>query len=400
MSTWRYSALTTDGQKTRGNLDADSARQARQQLREQGLFPLQIETTEETIHQRSGIKVPLPQRALFTRQLATMVESGLPLDEVLQAIGLQTEHAKTAKVIRGLRDYILQGHSLSEALSLYPNSFDTLYRALVDAGEHAGNLSTVLLQLADHEERNQALRSKVKLAMLYPSVLTLVAVGVIVLLMVYVVPKVVEQFAHVGQSLPLLTRGLIAISDTLVNYGWIALLALALLVLTTRWWLSDPVRCCRYHQSLLHTPVIRSFIEAEQTFLFARTLGILSRSGLDLLHSLKIAAMSVTNLSVRAGLEQVTEQVREGNNLADALKANTHFSPILIYMIQSGEQSGELDEMLLKAATHQEMQFENKLAWLVGLFEPLIILVMGVVVLLIVLAILLPILQMNNLTGI
>ncbi|OMH34791.1 type II secretion system inner membrane protein GspF [Motiliproteus sp. MSK22-1] len=404
MSAWEYSALDAQGGKRKGVIEADSGRAARQQLREKGLMPIAVESA----HRKSGsnkkwqlsAKVSLRDVTLFTRQLATLVESGLPLEEVLQAIARQTDHKGLNRIIIAVRSRVLEGHTLADALSEFPKTFNELYRAMVDAGEKSGTLGTVLVRLAEHSERLHQLRGKIQLALLYPTALTLVAVAVITLLMTYVVPKVVSQFDHVGQTLPWLTRWMIFISDGLVAYGVFILLALVCVVLFVKWLLSRESRRFVWHRMQLRLPLVAGFIVCQQTLQFARTLGILVGSGLDLLQSLSIASTPVTNLCLRKSVQQASERVREGGSLARSLEQSGGFPPMLIYMIASGEQSGELEQMLIRSAQNQEVEFESRLAWLIGLFEPIIILTMGVIVLAIVLAILLPILQLNNLTGI
>ena len=404
MSAWEYSALDNQGSKRKGVIEADSGRAARQQLREKGLMPIAVESAHIKSTDRNkwqlSAKVSLRDVTLFTRQLATLIESGLPLEEVLQAIARQTDHKGLNRIILAVRSRVLEGHTLADALSEFPKTFNELYRAMVDAGERSGTLGTVLVRLAEHSERLHQLRGKIQLALLYPTALTLVAVGVITLLMTYVVPKVVSQFDHVGQTLPWITRWMIFISDGLVAYGAYILFAIVCAIFFLKWLLSNNSRLFVWHRMQLKLPLVAGFIVCQQTLQFARTLGILVGSGLDLLQSLSIAATPVTNLCLRKSVQQASERVREGASLARSLEQSGGFPPMLIYMIASGEQSGELEQMLVRSAQNQEVEFESRLAWLIGLFEPIIILTMGVIVLAIVLAILLPILQLNNLTGI
>ncbi len=403
MAAFEYQALSDRGRKRSGVIEADSERQARQLLRDQGLLPVALTNTQlpsgeqprRRLFQRG---LPHGELTLFTRQLATLLQSGLPLEEALNAIARQSDQRRLKTVVLGVRSRVLEGHSLREALAQYSQSFDPLYLAMVAAGEKSGSLAPVLIRLAEHGERQQKLRAKVQLALLYPATLTLVATGVIGLLMTYVVPKVVAQFDHLGQELPQLTRILISLSEGLQNHG-INLLALILLgSLSLRGLLRSDSRRLRWHRLQLRLPLIKGFITGQQSLQFARTLGILIGSGQHLLESLYVAAQPLKNLHLRQQILGVADQVREGASLSRAMEQARCFPPMLVYMIAIGEQSGELEQMLQRAAENQEAEFETRVSWLVGLFEPILILTMGVVVLCIVLAILLPILQMNNLT--
>lgn len=404
MAAFSYRALTVDGKTRSGLIEADSPRHARALLRERGLLPTAVEAASPARATRASwfrLARQLPARdvALLTRQLATLIDSGLPLEEALHAITRQTDNALLKATVLSVRARILEGHSLASALSEYPRSFNELYRAMITAGEESGHLSGVLLRLAEYGERLQKIRSKVQVALIYPVFLTLVAVGVIVLLMTYVVPKVVEQFTHAEQTLPLLTRYLILISDALQQYGLHMLAALAVLALLARWWLHDVGRRTRWHKAQLRLPLVSTFVLGQQSLQFARTLAILVGSGIDLLHSLKVSAGPMTNLYLKQAVVNTGDLVREGCSLSRALEQSGPFPPLLVYMIANGERSGELERMLDKAAENQEAEFESRVAWLLGLFEPALILVMGGIVLCIVLAILMPILELNNLTS-
>ncbi|MFT5719909.1 MAG: general secretion pathway protein F [Motiliproteus sp.] len=405
MSAFNYRALDASGSLKKGTLEADSERQARQQLRDLGLLPTQIEAvrlqTEQPHSRGFRLERSLSNSdvALFTRQLSTLVESSIPLEESLHAITRQTDNKRLRSTVLAIRTRILEGHTLADALAQYPRSFSDLYRAMVAAGEHSGSLGQVLMRLAEYSESQQQVRSKIQVALIYPAALTTVATGVIMLLMTYVVPKVVAQFEHMDQTLPQLTRIVIALSDGLQAYG-LHLLGLGIaLVVLIRWLLGKPAQRLAWHRLQLRLPLIRRFILTQQSLQFARTLAILVGSGLDLMQSLKVATAPVTNLFLKQAVIDATERVREGSSLAQALEQSGSFPPMLVYMIASGEQSGQLEQMLARAAENQQAEFETRVAWLVGLFEPALILVMGCVVLAIVLAILLPILQMNNLTA-
>jgi len=404
MTAFSYRALTAAGKPRNGLIEADSPRHARALLREQGLLPTAVVETASQSREARGSRFrltpQLPARdvALLTRQLATLLDSGLPLEEALHAITRHSNNPRLKATVLSVRARILEGHSLASALSEYPRSFSELYRAMITAGEESGHLSGVLLRLAEYGERLQKIRGKVQVALIYPTLLTLVAVGVIVLLMTYVVPKVVEQFTHAEQTLPFLTRQLILISDGLQQYGLYLLAGLAGLMLLARWWLSDSERRRRWHRIQLHLPLVSTFVLGQQSLQFARTLAILVGSGVDLLHSLKVSAGPMTNLQMKQAVLETIELVRGGCSLSRALEESGPFPPLLVYMIANGESSGELEKMLEKAAENQEAEFETRVAWLLGLFEPALILTMGVIVLGIVLAILMPILELNNLS--
>lgn len=405
MTAYNYHALNAKGSPQKGTLEADSERQARQQLRDQGLLPTQIDPVSAQSEQphKTGFRfersLSSNDVALFTRQLSTLVESSIPLEESLHAITRQSDNKKLKSTVLAIRTRILEGHSLADALAQYPRSFSELYRAMVAAGEQSGSLGQVLMRLAEYSERQQQIRSKIQVALIYPAALTTVATGVIMLLMTYVVPKVVAQFEHMDQTLPQLTRIVIALSDGLQAYGLHLLGLIIALVLLIRWLLGKPAQRLAWHRLQLRLPLIRRFVLTQQSLQFARTLAILVGSGLDLMQSLKVATAPVTNLFLKQAVINATERVREGSSLAQALEQSGSFPPMLVYMIASGEQSGELEQMLARAAENQQAEFETRVAWLVGLFEPALILLMGCVVLAIVLAILLPILQMNNLTA-
>ncbi|SIR02329.1 type II secretion system inner membrane protein GspF [Marinobacterium stanieri] len=404
MTAFNYRALTREGKTSKGLVEADSPRQARTLLRDRGLMPTLVEEVGRG-QTGSGLTFRLERQlagrdvALFTRQLATLLDSGLPLEEALYAITRQTDNARLKSIVLSVRGRILEGHNLASALSEYPRSFSELYRAMVTAGEESGHLNEVLLRLAEYGERLQVIRGKMQVALIYPVILTLVAIGVIALLMTYVVPKVVEQFTYAEQTLPLLTRILIVISDGLQQWGAVILAALVGMALFCYWWLSNTKRRSAWHRLQMKLPVIRTFVNGQQSLQFARTLAILVGSGLDLLQGLKVAAGPMTNLYLKQAVKKASRLVREGCSLSRALEQSGPFPPLLVYMIANGEQSGELERMLEKAAEAQETEFETRISWLLGLFEPVLILVMGVIVLGIVLAILLPILELNNLTA-
>ncbi len=403
MGAFEYTALDNRGKQQRGVLEGDAPRQIRQLLRERGLTPLDVQ--EVSGRKRGGIprlslernKVSVTELALFTRQLATLVKAGLPLESALQATSQQTDNARTERVALGIRSRILEGHTLADALSDFPQVFPEIYRATVAAGEQSGHLDGVLERLADYVENQQVMRQKVQLALLYPIILTFVAVGVIVVLLAKVVPDVVGVFDSIDAELPALTRGLIATSDFLSNYGLILLVILIIAGFGWRLALRQPHIRRAYDIWLLSLPVIGRLVLGINTGRFTRTLSILVNSGVPVLDALQICTQVVSNMPMRTAVSETAQRVREGSTIHDALAKHKLFPAITLHLIANGEASGDLGGMLERAAVHQEREVETLVGALMGLFEPLLILVMGGVVLLIVLAILLPIFELNQL---
>jgi general secretion pathway protein F len=404
MAAYEYAALDPRGRNTHGLIEGDTPRQVRQMLRERGLTPLSVREVAEakgrargrfTLGRGAGLSTT--ELALFTRQLATLARSGLPLDEALTAVAQQSESRRVQRVTLGVRARVVEGNSLASAMGEFPAAFPTLFRATVEAGESAGKLDQVLERLADHAERSQALRGKILLATIYPTILTFVAICVVIALMTYVVPKVVGVFDSIGQKLPPLTLALIAISDFLRHDGVYLLIALVVaLFLFLRAMRNEAFRH-RMHRQWLRLPLIGRLVRGANTGRFTRTLGILFGSGVPILEAMRIGAQVVNNLPMRAAIEEAAKRVREGASLSRSLSESRLFPPITMHLIASGEASGKLDEMLDRAAQNQERELETLIAALMGVFEPALILTMGGIVLFIVLAILLPIFDLNQL---
>ncbi|MDP9525854.1 type II secretion system inner membrane protein GspF [Pseudomonas protegens] len=403
MAAYEYLAMCAAGKKSTGVVEADSPRHARQLLRERQLVVLKLSAAQNKrvrgkgLLQVSGGGLSSAELALLTRQLSTLVQAALPLEEVLAAVAAQCEKQRIKSMLLAIRSRVLEGYSLAVALAAYPKAFPDLYRATVAAGERSGHLGQVLLNLADYTEARQAARQQIQLAMLYPSILMLAAVSIVGFLLGFVVPDVVKVFIDSGQELPLLTRGLIASSAFLQDYGLLLLLLVAALVLTARAAIRNPATRERWHALVLQLPLLGRLIRASNCTRFVSTLAILGRSGVPLLDALSIASEVVANQKIRTGLKDIVRGVREGISLTRALELNGSFPPMMLYMIASGERSGELDSMLERAAKQQEEQLANRIALLVGLFEPAMLVFMGASVLIIVLAILMPILSLNQL---
>ena len=405
MGAFEYVALDDRGRQKKGVLEGDAPRQIRQNLREQGLVPIEVNelTGGVRTNKSGGLRLGLRQTlsvtelALFTRQLATLVRAGLPLESALQAVSQQTESSKTQKVVLGIRSKVLEGHDLASALGDFPGVFPEIYRATVAAGEHSGHLDGVLERLADYVENQQVLRQKVQLALFYPAILSIVAIGVVVALLAKVVPDVVGVFDTIDAELPLLTRGLIATSDFLRDYGLFLLLLMVVMGIGARSALQQEKIRWRFHRFLLRLPLLGRATRGINTGRFARTFSILVNSGVPVLDSLRICTQVVVNLPMREAIDHAAKRVREGSSIHQALSSYKLFPPITLHLIANGESSGELGAMLERAAQHQEREVETLISALMGVFEPVLILTMGGIVLLIVLAILLPIFDLNTL---
>jgi general secretion pathway protein F len=401
MAAFQYTAARTDGGNTRGLIEADSARQARAELRRQGLLPLDLSevragrTGEGFAWRRDHLRGP--ELTLLTRQLAVMVDSGLPLEETLRSVAEQAESPRQKRVLTAVRSRVLEGHSLNAALAEHPRSFAEFYRAAVSAGEAAGRMGEVMDRMADFLEQRQALQQKVLLALFYPATLTVVSIAVVIGLVTFVVPEIVQVFDRMGQTLPWITRALIAVSGFLRTFGPALLLALGAAVLGLRLLLRAPALRLRFAAALLRVPLLGRLLRGLDEARFAGTLGTLVSAGVNLVDALRVAARVVGNRRLRAGFETAAERVREGAALNQALRRERLLPAMSLRLIASGEAGGELGPMLARAATLQERALQNTVALLLGVFEPALILTMGGAVLVIVLAILLPIFELNQL---
>ncbi|MDH3991537.1 MAG: type II secretion system inner membrane protein GspF [Gammaproteobacteria bacterium] len=403
MTAYRYKALNPAGKLVRGVLEGDSERGVRAQLRGQSMRPVEVSEANRPAQTGSGWRLSLVRRrisagdlAMLTRQLSTLVMSNLPLDEALQAAAEQSRNSRIKGMLLQVRSRVAEGHTLAYAMGEFPLVFNEMYRAMVKAGEHAGYLGPVLEQLADYTEQRQYTGQKLKMAMIYPFILVGVAIAVVLLLMIFVVPELVGIFAHSRRELPALTRGLIASSDFFRDWGIWLIVGLLVLAWSLRRLLRNPRRRRRWHAILLRTPGISRLLVALDTARFASTLSILMASGVPLLDSLRIAGEVLTNLVLREDSIVVAGRVQEGSSLHRALEHSGRFPPMMVHMVASGEASGELEVMLERSATNQERELEMTLGTMMSLFEPLMVVFMGGMVLTIVLAILLPIFDLNT----
>ena len=398
MAAFSYRALDSDGREVRGVLEAETSRLARGQLRDQQLSPVEIapvgaQTLGRMHRGRAGIGAGM--LSLVTRQWSTLLAAGLTIERSLTALVEQTEDPGVREVLAGVRAEVLAGHSLHAALGRFEKVFPPIYRALVNAGEKSGELHALLARLADYLETTQATRQKILQALLYPLIVVLVAFAVITGLVTYVVPQIVGVFAHSKQSLPLLTQALILVSDVMRASGiWLVLGAAGAVMLVRRALRSEALRL-RWHARLLGAPLLGRFLRTVDSARFASTMAILVGSGVPLLAALEAGKGVIGNLVLRRSVERAIGLVREGSPLHRALAAEKLFPPLLIHLVASGEASGTLDRMLARAAQQQQTELDHRTALALGLFEPLLILLMGGLVLLIVLAVLLPIININ-----
>jgi len=402
MSGYRYEALAPDGKVRRGVLESDSPRQARARLREQGMLPVDVApiAAAESGSGRGFAfgrgRLGAAELALLTRQLATLLDAGLTVEQALNAQIEQAERQTERQLLAAVRGDVLAGQSLARALAHHRAAFPEVYVTLVEAGERSGRLADVLGRLADYTEEREQLRARVLLAFIYPALVTIVAVTVVTGLLVYVVPQVVQVFQNTNQALPLLTRALIGLSNFLRVYGGFVVIALVAGAVGARMALAVPHLREKWHRMLLRLPVVAPLHRGLNTARLAATLAILVGSRVPLLVALRAGAGVVSNLPMRRALEEAAARVQEGSSLSRALGVSRLFPPLMVHMIASGESSGRLGELLQRTAEQQGRELDRRVAAFVALLEPLLILAMGGIVLVIVLAILLPVFELNQ----
>ena len=402
MGAFEYVALDKAGKESKGLLEGDTPKHVRQMLRERQLLPVKVTEVAQKESRRQGSLslrrgLSASELALLTRQLATLSQSGLPLEEALLAVSQQNENPRAQSILLGVRSRVMEGHSLADGLADFPQAFPELYRATVAAGEQSGHLDAVLERLAEFTESRQLLQQQVRNALIYPIALVVTAVAIISFMLAYVVPKVVYIFENYDQELPLLTRIMIGASDFIRDY-WLAIIGVVvLLFFGLRQLLKNEGPRRRYDRLLLRLPIVAKLTRGINTARFTQTLSILAGSGVPILDSLRIAAQVVVNMPMREAVEEAALRIREGAMISRSLAASKLFPPMTTHLISSGEASGKLEEMLSRAAINQEREVDGLIATLLGIMQPLLVIVMAFIVLLIVQAILLPIFEINNL---
>ncbi len=406
MAAFDYVALDSTGKQTKGVLEGDSQRQVRQFLRDKGLVPLSVDAAAKstkgntrTLSFKLGQSISARDLALLTRQMATLVQAGLPIGDVLTAVAQQTEKPRIQSMMMAVRSKVLEGYTLADSLGEYPRAFPGLYRATVAAGEHSGHLDLVLNRLADYTESSKETKQKIQGAMVYPIFLVVFSIAIVSLLMIKVVPNVVEVFSGTGQALPGITQALISTSQFFVSWWWLVLMLVVLIVVVVRSLLQRPAIELKWHKQLLTLPMFGKLSQNINTARFASTLSILTSSGVPLVEAMRIAGEVMANRWLQMRVREATQKVSEGASLRNALQHAGYFPPMMLHMIASGEATGELDTMLSRVASSQEQDLQAFIGIVVSILPPLLLVVMAGLVLMIVLAVLLPIIQMNNLVA-
>jgi len=404
MAAYDYTALDERGKKKKGIIEADSSRQVRQQLRDKGFFVQAVDLSQKRQqNHKSGNKsrlfgpsLSVADLALLTRQLATLVGSGMPLEECLKAAAEQSEKPRIRGLILSVRAKVLEGFSLAAALKEYPKAFPILYQATVNAGEHSGHLDKVMNRLADYMEDQQKISQKIQIASIYPAILSVVALGIIIFLLNTVVPEIVSTVVSSGQVLPKPTVILLTLSDFIQNYWVHCVVAGVLIWAIFIWFNHPPTRRIKTHRLLLKLPLIGRISRGFNTARFIGTVAMLSSSGVPLVEAMRIGAQVISNLEIQKRVTKAALSVSEGTSLHKALSEAGYFRPMMLHMIGSGETSGELDSMLQKTADAEDQSVQNLVSTIISLFEPLMLVIMGGIVLVIVLAVVMPMMQMNT----
>lgn len=399
MEAFEYTSLDESGKNKTGIIQADTEKHVRQLLRDQKLIPVKIEKMQAGIDSAEGkkhhTKLRKGELPIIIRQLSTLLKAGLPLDEALSTITEQSDHKNSKKILITLRAKLMEGHSLAYGMDLFPKAFDELITTSVEAGEQSGNLDEVLLRLAEYLEQREDMSKQSWMALLYPIILIVTSIAVVSGLMVFIVPKVIQVFEDNNAELPAITRALLIFSDWIRHYGLVTLIVLMVATVAFVFALQNKDFKFKWHKFLLKIPVFGSFIRIAQSARFTRTLGILTKSTVPIVQALSLSSKVIKNLAIKDSVEKTAAQVREGSSLSQSLKANGYFPPMTIRLIHSGEQSGILSEMLERSADTQERDVNQKLTSIVSIMQPVAILIVGVMILLIVLAMLLPIFQMT-----
>ncbi|MEH6817425.1 MAG: type II secretion system inner membrane protein GspF [Pseudoalteromonas distincta] len=410
MAAFEYRALDGRGKEKKGILEADTAKQIRQTLRDQKLTPLEVVPAAQSDKQVKGEKAPLlggffkatistSDLALITRQLATLIQSALPVEGAVMAVAEQCEKPRLKRMLMSVRSKVVEGYTLADGLSEFPHVFDDLYRAMVAAGEKSGHLDQVLNRLADYTEQRQHMRSQITQAMVYPIILVVFAIGIVSVLLGTVVPKILKTFEKTKQVLPWTTEWVMAGSHFVQNYWFISLIAITAIAIGIKHALKQPKIRFWWDDRVLHMPGIGKVARGINTARFARTLSILSSSSVPLLEGMRISGGVLINEKIKKAVADASDRVSEGASLRAALQQTKLFPPMMLHMIASGEKSGELEQMLERAANNQDREFESMVNVSLKLLEPAMIASMAVIVLFIVMAILQPIMAMNKAVG-
>ena len=412
MAAFNYIELDNNGKRQKGVLEGDTARQVRQKIREKNLTPLEVnEVSQRAATKQSSSsalkkikllgakRVSAADLALITRQMATLLTAGIVLDDVLTGVANQSAKPHIKSILLGVRAKIMEGHTLAAGMGDFSSAFPKLYRTTVASGEKSGELDQVLLRLAEYTEKQHHIRRKIRQAMIYPSMMTVVSISVVIFLLIYVVPKIVGVFTQTNQTLPVATIVLIAISNTIKSYGFYFLGAIIIATYAFKRVLRKPKFREKVDRILLKLPILGKNIRTLNSARFARTFGILNAASVPVLEAMKAASQLITPLPMRHSVEFAIEQVREGASIHLALQKTGYFSPMFIHLVASGEASGQLESMLQKAAINQEDDVEALVEGSLTLFEPIMILMMGGVVLFIVLAVMLPIFALDQISS-
>lgn len=402
MQTFNYKAIDKKSKEKSGVIQAEGPKQARQLLREKGLVVSHIESEkdrkEKTSKNVTFKKKPISslELSLITRQFSILINSGMSVEQSLGALSDQLESHEQKAIMSGVRSEVLSGRQLAASLRMYPKVFPPVYCSLVNAGEQSGSLGNVMTKLADYSDKTRELTSKIMMALLYPVIVSIVATMVIVALLVFVVPQVVKVFEASKQTLPLITRGMIAASNGLRSYGIYLLIAIILSSIVFMRSLKKPENKINFHRRLLNLPIAGKLLTNIDIARFTNTLSMLLSSGVPMLNALEAARDTLSNFMLKSAVDRAVKMVREGVGLAVALNAQKAFPPVVIHLIASGEKSGNLDHLLEQAGSHQELELSHRSQLLTGILEPALIVFMGAVVMLIVIGIMLPILNMNK----
>jgi general secretion pathway protein F len=404
MAAFEYVALDTAGKQKKGVMEGDTPRQIRQLLKEKNLIPIDVESINRnesktaTANQTrsSKLKLNAADLALITRQIATLIRAAIPVEETIKAVAEQCEKTKQKTMLMGIRARVVEGHSLADALSEYPKVFSELYRSMVAAGEKSGHLELVLERLADYTESRQAISQKISGALVYPVILSVVSIGIVGFLLGSVVPEITKSFTKSGQDLPWLTEALLSLSDYVQSWGVLTFIIIFALISGFKYLLKTPSLRLKWDKWKINAWIIGKIIRGLNAARFARTLAILNASSVPLLEGLKIAGDVMSNAELKVAVNEAATRVSEGAGIKVSLQQCGYFPPMMLHMIASGENSGQLEEMLDRAADNQEIQFDNMVSVMMDLIGPIMILIMGAFVFMIVLAIMLPVFELSN----